>query len=194
MNSIAEVSPVVTKVCTGCNEHCSIDAFQLCTRKRGGARREARCKRCVSIAQKAKRADKAVRDLANGIRRKRRHENPFPFREASLDSYRRARALVIEKLGGKCQHCGITDSRVLQIDHVHGGGGEDRRKNGNGYALMRRAMLDTEGEFQLLCANCNFIKRMTSPAERSGPKSKSGQKHLRVANGRHSDPRIQHFR
>jgi hypothetical protein len=35
---------------------------------------------------------------------------------------------------------------------------------------MKRVLADTEGRFQLLCANCNTIKRYDNPKEKCGPK------------------------
>ncbi len=68
------------------------------------------------------------------------------------------RLKVVEKLGGKCAHCGITDKRVLQLDHINGGGGKERKKGIEAYAIYRRAFLIGDKEFQILCANCNIIK------------------------------------
>lgn len=96
--------------------------------------------------------------------------------DASLSGfhqYHRTRQEVIAYLGGRCvsPYCkwinldgtpGCTDSRCLQIDHVNGDGAK-RRKSGeekNGSTLYRKVMKTTPGvEYQLLCANCNWIKR-----------------------------------
>lgn len=84
------------------------------------------------------------------------------------------RRRVIEKLGGKCVRCGFSDSRALQIDHVNGGGTQENRREGN-VRVMRMALADTEGKYQLLCANCNWIKRWENRefafAARQGAKS-----------------------
>src|SRR5687768_16611990 len=37
----------------------------------------------------------------------------------------RQRRLILNKLGNKCAVCGIDDFRVLQVDHVNGGGRKD---------------------------------------------------------------------
>src|SRR6266446_5698640 len=36
--------------------------------------------------------------------------------------HRRIRREVIEHLGGKCVHCGFSDYRALQVDHINGDG------------------------------------------------------------------------
>ena len=61
----------------------------------------------------------------------------------------------------KCNKCGFDDWRALHIDHVNGGGNKDRKLNAtmyNPYHLMIKIQAN-KGMFQLLCANCNWIKR-----------------------------------
>lgn len=78
-------------------------------------------------------------------------------------NYRRAlREAAITYLGGACVHCGIDDYRCLQIDHVKDDGYEDRKRDGSTwYQKMVKRILagDGDGRYQLLCANCNWIKR-----------------------------------
>lgn len=70
------------------------------------------------------------------------------------------RLKAIEKLGGKCVRCGYSDIRALQIDHVNGGGCEELRLRGyDSHGYHKRVIEDTTGKYQLLCANCNWIKR-----------------------------------
>ncbi len=74
----------------------------------------------------------------------------------------KARQAVLDKFGRVCNKCGFTDERALQIDHVHGGGRAERngkRQTTTVMAFLRRVLADRDGEFQLLCANCNWIKR-----------------------------------
>lgn len=59
-------------------------------------------------------------------------------------------------LGGVCVRCGFDDPRALQIDHVNGNGCKTPFNNYNLAAKMIRAL---PGSYQLLCANCNWIKR-----------------------------------
>ena len=68
------------------------------------------------------------------------------------------RIKVVEKLGGKCIKCGVDDIRVLQLDHINGGGNKERRKGIEAYTVYKRALLVGEKEFQILCANCNRLK------------------------------------
>lgn len=57
-----------------------------------------------------------------------------------------------------CQKCGFADERALQIDHVDGGGTVESRKIGPA-GLMARVFRG-EGNYQVLCANCNTIKKV----------------------------------
>lgn len=83
-------------------------------------------------------------------------------RELNAQSAARRKAECFALFGSKCQRCGFTDDRALQIDHINGAGSEDRRANYRAgkplYAAILRGDKD-QSEFQLLCANCNWIKR-----------------------------------
>lgn len=75
------------------------------------------------------------------------------------------------RLGNKCSNpaCqwlnldgtrGCTDRRCLQIDHVNDDGSEERKIEGYYTDKVYLSVLDDEeGRYQLLCANCNWIKR-----------------------------------
>lgn len=65
---------------------------------------------------------------------------------------------IFELLGDKCKICGFSDKRALQIDHINGGG-HKHRKGKNQIKLMKYVLKRPE-EFQILCANCNVIKRI----------------------------------
>jgi hypothetical protein len=68
----------------------------------------------------------------------------------------RSNALTI--LGGKCNRCGFDDRRALQIDHIIGGGTKERKHNPS--AIYRKIRDGQTKGYQLLCANCNVIKRV----------------------------------
>jgi len=79
---------------------------------------------------------------------------------------------LLELLGNKCVRCGFSDSSTmvswgsalgrwaLQIDHISGGG---RKELGKDNEAMYRYYLSKPDEaklkLQVLCANCNIIKR-----------------------------------
>jgi hypothetical protein len=79
---------------------------------------------------------------------------------------RRDRQKVIDKLGGKCVKCGFDDFRALQIDHVNGGGKRELRGMVH-FSYLKKVLNDTTGAYQLLCANCNWIKRFENNEQNS---------------------------
>ncbi len=71
-----------------------------------------------------------------------------------------SRLVLLKHLGDKCVRCGFSDPRALQIDHINGGGRNERTKLGGiYYKKVLESIINKEGKYQLLCANCNFIKR-----------------------------------
>lgn len=81
----------------------------------------------------------------------------------SQESKHKYRALVLELLGGKCVHCGFSDFRALQVDHVNGDGylelKANRKRPHNPHRRLK--MIKAEpSRYQLLCANCNQIKKV----------------------------------
>lgn len=81
------------------------------------------------------------------------------------------RQQVVDYLGGKCVKCGFNDIRALQIDHINGGGYQEMK---NLSAKQRyRLVLQTEkdkNKYQLLCANCNWIKRFEDKEVKGSPR------------------------
>ena len=88
--------------------------------------------------------------------------------EQAINAYHSLRNRVIIFLGGRCANpnckwvnddgtfgCVLKD--CLQIDHVNGGGRKEKEKGAN---LLRKVLKDSMGLYQLLCANCNWIKRV----------------------------------
>lgn len=79
-----------------------------------------------------------------------------------------SRQKVVDLLGGKCKRCGFTDGRALQIDHINGGGYQEIKKNSakRRYKLVLESVQRKENKYQLLCANCNWIKRYEDKEKR----------------------------
>ena len=76
---------------------------------------------------------------------------------------------ALSKLGNRCSRCGFSDERALQIDHISGGGTKERGGKGYGPAFYKEvvsSLIINEGKFQLLCANCNWIKRVENKENR----------------------------
>ena len=63
----------------------------------------------------------------------------------------------------KCSRCGIDDIDVLCLDHINGGGSEQRRRlnighGSNFYSWLKRN--NYPSGYQVLCFNCNMKKRI----------------------------------
>lgn len=70
------------------------------------------------------------------------------------------RQKVLELLGNKCVKCGFSDYRALQIDHINGDSPDDGTVTGSSYYKRVIASIEKEElKYQLLCSNCNWIKR-----------------------------------
>ena len=98
-------------------------------------------------------------------------------RKSVLDNLKadrvRIKTAVFNKLGNRCNNSSCswvnedgskrcTDVRCLQIDHVNDDGSfSGDRKLKSSYPFYKKVLEDTEDRFQLLCANCNWIKRYT---------------------------------
>jgi len=76
----------------------------------------------------------------------------------------RYRAALFEILGGvKCVKCGFGDSRALHFDHIYGGGRKqvkDSKSNMRMYLYYIKNPEIAIKTLQILCANCNWIKRI----------------------------------
>jgi hypothetical protein len=74
--------------------------------------------------------------------------------------------------GSACEQCGYDDIRALQLDHKHADAvemqGEYRRGSTGLYLAILKGHRPTS-DYQLLCANCNWIKRV---------EGKEGERHL----------------
>lgn len=112
-----------------------------------------------------------LRYATNPETRKRRHLE-------AKTRYHRMRLEVLNALGGVCSNptCswidesgfrGCTDVRCLQIDHVRGQGTKETRSMSN-YEFLKKVLGDTDGTYQLLCANCNWIKKVENKEHSTG--------------------------
>jgi hypothetical protein len=99
-------------------------------------------------------------------------------KESARENYRRNRVKVIKQhrhtrdfrrkelmalLGQhECVTCGFNNYSALQFDHIGGGGSEDLLRF-NGHHQMYKYYLahpeEAKQKLQVLCANCNWIKR-----------------------------------
>ncbi|MDV3277788.1 MAG: hypothetical protein LYZ69_04890 [Nitrososphaerales archaeon] len=100
-------------------------------------------------------------------------KNKERFRERNKTShaefYAQLRSEVLSHYshGMRCQRCGFGDERALSIDHIKGDAKHRQNPKNSGYALYQ--MLRKKGfpdGFQVLCANCQAIKRRENQESR----------------------------
>ena len=74
---------------------------------------------------------------------------------------KRIREQIFDILGGECVDCGYdSDLRALCIEHKNGGGTQERRRRGGDYRFyILKQILAGSKNYQILCANCNQIKK-----------------------------------
>jgi hypothetical protein len=84
-------------------------------------------------------------------------------KEYRKEKMRILRNHVLTVMGGKCCKCGFSDYRALQIDHADGMGFAERKfRQTTGYSYLKKvekSFKSRAGKYQLLCANCNWIKK-----------------------------------
>ncbi len=87
---------------------------------------------------------------------------------ARQKSNKKTRAMCILLLGGKCVKCGFSDARALCIDHINGGGGGERKLFGGNYynSVLKKIKLGN-CDYQILCANCNAIKKIEAVEQKN---------------------------
>jgi len=90
---------------------------------------------------------------------KHREKNLLADHLYNLQRRAKLRQAILDLLGTKCARCGFADVRALQVDHINGKGTQERQKARSMDAYYRN-ILTVKGEgYQMLCANCNQIKR-----------------------------------
>lgn len=70
---------------------------------------------------------------------------------------------VVEAYGGACACCGESEIAFLCVDHIHGGGRNERNKWAAFGSLHLYRDLRARGYppgYQILCANCNMAKEL----------------------------------
>jgi len=105
-----------------------------------------------------------------------RNTNRDKFREQVRNSHHirrfKLRNEVINLLGSKCANCGYSSNiHALQIDHINGKGREDRRQFKGSQERFYNYVIEyikqgQNNKYQILCANCNAIKRIENKEHR----------------------------
>lgn len=90
----------------------------------------------------------------------RRKDNPALHRKQRINANVTLRNKLFESYGHVCAMCGFDDKRALTLDHKLNNGNEERRVYGETGVYRRARDNFLPDEYQILCMNCQFIKRI----------------------------------
>jgi 5-methylcytosine-specific restriction endonuclease McrA len=134
--------------CTACYLSKPLDAFFVKDKKLG--RLHTQCKACYSIKRKLY-YKKHYQKYANEYRARAILRNKLIKGALKLK--------LSEYLSDKsCSRCGITDSRVLEFDHMDPATKSFGINNGIRNSLHWERILEEIEKCQILCANCHRIR------------------------------------
>ena len=91
-----------------------------------------------------------------------KHKKEISFHDLKLRQKNREK--IYDILGHKCIRCGFTDKRALQFDHIKGGGSKWVKSKTSRFKISAEFLKlpNIKEEIQILCANCNWIKKFES--------------------------------
>jgi len=96
----------------------------------------------------------------------RNRKSYWLYHEITNFKKRQMRENLVELLGGRCVSANCTytgnDIRVLQIDHIQGGGLKELKQFKSRFSLYKYYLTHTDEaieKLQILCTNCNWIKK-----------------------------------
>jgi hypothetical protein len=96
------------------------------------------------------------------MRKANYRKNAAKFATRSAAQHLKLKLEVLAAYGAVCK-CGFADHRALNIDHINGGGTQERQKIGWGvYFYKWLKQNNFPPGYQVLCSNCNAIKRFTA--------------------------------
>ena len=154
------------------------------------------CRKCWTAytAERGKKSKEKNPELYAAINRAKsqrwRERHPDAVKQVYWDNkekmqaYARQRLFEIKTqamniLGGKCVDCGITDVRVLQVNHKAGGGQKEQLFGGDMYRAIISGERKTD-DLDIRCANHNIIyeyergkRRLPAEAKKATPEKPS---------------------
>ena len=90
---------------------------------------------------------------------KLRAENPNKYAAQSRKAKVREKLKLFEIYGNVCVDCGFSDMRALSLDHVLNNGNKERIALGVRGVYRQAKSKHQPEKYQILCMNCQFIKR-----------------------------------
>lgn len=128
--------------CAKCDAYKSTQSF--CKNKQTKSGRNCWCKKCViEYGKKYKILNKEKVSIKNKI------------------NWNNIKINIYNLLGNKCNCCGEKEINFLQIDHINNDGFKERHINKHIVQYFEH-IKNNRSNFQLLCANCNWGKKMNN--------------------------------
>jgi len=100
-----------------------------------------------------------VREMKKISMLKRRKANPDLHRKQSREAKARLKAALFDIYGHICARCGFDDKRALTLDHKLNNGNIERKELSERGVYVKARNNYLPNEYQILCMNCQFIKR-----------------------------------
>lgn len=145
------------KICKECNIEKPLSSFWFSDKSKGY--RKSRCIDCLTISNSIrskkyyyKHKERIIENI-----RKYKDQNPDVHLKSCRKHFNNIKMQAFDLLGNKCVMCPIDNIELLHIDHINGGGLQERKKLSQAQ-LYRKILFDPD-PYQLLCANCNWRKR-----------------------------------
>jgi hypothetical protein len=133
------------------------------------------CRKCraIYLREWAKKNTRSIRAATRSYR----HRHKDVLARQNYDAKMKRRFKCRQLLGGVCACCGETRDSFLDIDHIHGGGSQQRKLHGphRTYAEVL-SMENPRSKYQLLCSNCNQSKRRLGRCEHESERIMRGEK------------------
>lgn len=173
MNRYVAKADANQKTCSRCKEVKAASDFYADATKSTGL--SSRCKSCVALDSKDwKRVNP---DKVQADRDRYRAEHKEWLRDRHAKQRYETKQRILDRLGGKCSRCGFTDERALQFDHIEGDGSKQRGAKGfDWWTWVKKLDVMPDEELksliQVLCANCNQIKRVENNEYGAGKKGR----------------------
>jgi hypothetical protein len=119
--------------------------------------------KCVRCSKNLNSSNWFLSFQKKNLRKCKNCSEPSNLLEKRKQSYAKYRNLVFDKLGNACacEKCNVTDPEILSIDHIYGGGIQEKKiRRGLEYLkyLNKLSTEELKNNYQLLCYNCNYSK------------------------------------
>lgn len=130
-----------TKLCQGCDTEKPLSDFYKGKSRPSHFRL---CKVCFNLSQTSNKS-------------RYYQENLDYFSEKRKQYSVKTKLDVVNAYGRYCSCCGEGRIEFLCIDHINGGGAEERRVIGRGHSFYRHLIKsEFPSGYRVLCHNCNF--------------------------------------